>query len=533
MKTYRERSKDLVHKVAVVFFLLWLISVATDVLGRYEYREEYLIASFIMWVLGAFIDGFKDSKGFGKNLSRSFRKAGAALFGIWILVLIFSFLGWLGELWDGKVNYPLALSLISFAVSFTIKASTIKNKNWRIRSTLYSLGLLIILSWILMKVFELFIEYQDATILVGIGVMALGYLIGASSRTHDYDYFEEKIEKMSKVMEEVEDIPTASGDLKVLSHGINVGSDLTAEIKRGAIFVDMAVGGERKGNVFFGEGSYKITTEVFELNKGFMGLCYSTGGLWQKIELGAESANDADMEKLGLEEDDIRELSNIFVQEGENSLKRLRDLKARIKGKKTQIDLPFMKIIEGAEGDYVKIGPIEVADLKDGRSSVRIGDREFSDKGEGPIDSPTKNDYYFKILSTDGTDIIKIKGDIKTLKSKGLEVRIENENIDVSKGDVHLKKDGSKRILQTNDINLSIDQSYSLSSRSKSIFIEIIGNEISYRYKEKSRALDDRDVASGIKKLFEKSFGNIAREAFEGSKVPFNELIIQIIQELE
>jgi len=49
--------------------------------------------------------------------------------------------------------------------------------------------------------------------------------------------------------------------------------------------------------------------------------------------------------------------------------------------KKTDIDLPFLRVREDEEGSYVKVGPIEVTDKKAEKEKVRIGPLHIDESG--------------------------------------------------------------------------------------------------------------------------------------------------------
>jgi len=529
----RRNIKHYLHNIGAVFFLLWIISLATDILGQYDYKEVFLIISLVLWTLGSFIDGFRAHKGLGKDLSSAFRKAGTTLFGIWIVLLIFGWFDWLGNIWDGKVNYVLGLSLIIIAISFTIRAMTIKNTNWRLRSTFYSLGFLIILSWILMRVFELFVEYQDATILAGIGALAIGYIIGASRKTHDYDIFDDKIEEISKAMKEVKEPPTATGDIKVLEEDLKIGEMSSLKIKKGSIFVDMKRDSERCGNVFFGEGSYSISSDNIDRKENFMGMVYVTGERCPEIEMSYSDAKEKDIDNLGLERDDIKELSNIFVKGGKDSFQRLKDIKLKIveEGKKTEINLPFIKVLEGIEGDYVKFGPIEVADLKGKGSHIRVGNREFKDKDFVEHRETGPYQYSFNILTTEDTLFLAFSEDETILESKDLKYNRTGDEETIEKGELSFRRMNGMQSLRLGEMEATINEDYMI--RSKGADIRVEGEHITFTIGDRKGELDDKEASEMIKELMRRAMPNLVKDSMEGSRVLFNELIMQVANELE
>ncbi|HPR41884.1 MAG TPA: Yip1 family protein [Candidatus Methanofastidiosa archaeon] len=513
---------------------MWLMALATDILGKYEYKEEFLIIAFALWVFGSFVGGFETRREIRKNLSSAFRKAGTTLFGIWIILLIFNWIGWLGPIWEGKVNFTLGISLITFAISFTVRATTIKNTNWRVRSTFYSLGFLIVLSWILMKVFDIFIKYQDATILVGIAALAVGYIIGASKKTHDYDIFEEKVENISKVMDEVRDVPRAAGPIKVLQKDLILGSIAKLKVRKGAIFVDMERDGEKCGKVFFGEGNYKITSNYFSKKQNFIGMCHAKGNDCSDPNTDHRMATEEDLEGLGLEKDDIMELSNIFVKGEKNSSMKLEDLKIMItKGKKkTEIDLPFFKVLEGVDGDYVKFGSIEIADLKGKGSHIKIGGKEYIDKDNG-FESLESYPFAFDILTTEGSTYLGFSDENVLLESSELYYKKKGSDETVKCGDLEFTKADERERLNTDDIEMYINNRYFLRYMSRKFELSVEDSHISYEFGNKTLEIDDPETSRVIKDVMRQSMPHIVKDLMDDSKVLLNEFIMQVTGELE
>ena len=509
--------------------------MATDVLGKYEYKEEFLMASLAFWVIGSFAAGFRSDKTLGKSLVSSLRKAGTTLFGIWILLLILGWFDWLGPVWGGKVNYMLGLSLILFAVSFTVRAMTIKNTNWRIRSTFYSLGFLIVLSWILMRIFDLFSEYQDATILSGIAALAIGYIIGASKKNYDYDLFDEKIEDISKAMDEVKEPPSASEEVRVLDKEFVYGSTHKIIINKGAAYVEMRRGKENCGNVFFGEGSYNIESDFVDEKGHFMGICHANLKDCDNIELEHRAASDDDLENLGLERDDIKELSNIFVQGGEGSYQRLEDLKIKIKegGKKTEINLPFIKILEGKEGDYVKVGPFEVADVKGKGSSIKIGDRTFVDKKNDTVEHSLEYEDNFRILTTEGSIFIGMSNDNALIESRDLFYQKGENAESISKGDISFKSTADGQRLSSKDLELTIGSECNLISKANGVEIKVRDAHVTLKIGGERKEFEDKELAEMVSELMRTAAPHVVKDTFEGSTVLLNELIMQVTNELK
>jgi len=517
--------------MAAVIFFLWFISLATDILGSYEYKAEFLMASFSLWALGSFVDGATSKKTVGKRFSTAFRKMGTTLFGIWIILLIFNLLGWLEPVWSGKINYVLATSMISFAVSFTIRASTIRNKNWRIRSTFYSLGFLVVLVWIFMKVFDLFIDYQDTMIIGGIVLLGLGYIIGASKNTHDYDIFEDKIENITKVMKEIKDAPTAKSEVDMLTRDLVIGEDSNIVIKKGSILVDMEYDLEKVGNVFFGEGGITLSSEHYTHKESFVGICYGTGMDWDSVRMEHQTANDEELEALGLSKEDIIELSNIITRRGKDANDRLSDLKKRMKDTKTEINLPYLKILEGVEGDYVKVGPIEVADFKGKGSRLKIGKMEFTDYPEREV---KQRSLGFKIVTTEETKSLYFDGEEAKLESEDMYYHKGHDSIEISKKDNYFKRDNGNPYLKNNDIELSMDNGHcSLISRSKGINMKIDDDNLSIEFKGKRKSQKSRETTTVVREMIKSSFDDIVKDVMEDSYMSFNRLIIQITDEIE
>ena len=526
--------KDIMHKAGVVFFLLWALSLVSDVLGSYEYKLQFLFIMFALWAIGSFIDGFREAYPIDKQISTAFRKLGTTLFGVWILLLFFDLLGWLEPWWDQYIIYALALSIISVSVGFAVRAMKTRRGYWQARSTLYGLGIVIVVLWGIFKLLGLYPDYQDTMLISGIIAFAVGYVSGVFTKTQDFDFIEEKIYHITDSMREVTTRRLdVAEDVKVIEDDFVVGGRMPLTIEEGTICVDVLDDDTMVGTVYFGQGSYEVPMGRQRENVPFMGYCYCYGREWPSVAATqfATAATASDFERIGLNKEEVRELARILATNKDASAEEIEQLRTRLEERGNRISLPFIKVFEGEEGEYVKFGPIEVMDRKGKQARVRIGAREFVDKECPALELPEGVEV--SILTTEGTTVIREYDDKTVANGPTRDISIGKNNVSIKLGDVSYVLNDKKEHLQMPKHEIMMRKERRALVRTPDFKMTIRGDMVSADRKAKHIHSTNKEQAERLYEMVRAHMPYIDKGAMKGSTDPFGHLVSQLTDDLE
>ena len=434
MKDRLDEAKDTLGGIAALFLILWLVTVFTDFLGRFEYEVEFLQLAVGFHVLSRIPTAFRKRYSTGKKFQKFFTNIGWPLVGLWIAFKIFRWIGWFGEMEIGiPIDYLLLAGAICLLIGYAAKSFRYRAGFWALQSISYTIGGVSIFFWILIKVFDIFQDYADYAMVIGIVAIGLGFILGGLKKPPVF-YIETEEEEEPEIGE---DVYVTSEDVSIVQ------GSATVKITKGSLFVPL-LKEEEIGGIYFGEGSYSVDAKVKNYQDVYRGLTLISGGEWDSVK--AACLNPADekaFEDIGLTREEVLEIARLQV-EG-----RFTD-ELRRKLKKTQIDLPFIKVRESAEGQYVKVGPLEVAE-KPGGEHVRFGPWEYKEaKYRGYRFE--KEGLLIQIRSKD--EDITITTDGKTVFTKGDLRVVVNDKVKVTGHDVDFVMDEEKKVLRSGRIKL-------------------------------------------------------------------------------
>ncbi|MHC1605036.1 MAG: hypothetical protein ACXQTP_03595 [Candidatus Methanofastidiosia archaeon] len=529
----KKKKEKSIGNIGHIFFVLWLISLVSDVLGQYEYKKEFLILAVAFWTASSFVDRLRKRRSISKKVTAAFRKSGTTLFGLWIFLYILKLLGWLETWWDTYLIYILGISILMLVTSLIVKASTSRRSHWQLRSSLYTIGGLILFVWVVLRLQGAYVENQDTIFVISLACIAVGFLIGAYKKEYDYDFITEKIEEFKEEWIDVTDKHNVSEDVKVLTDNIFVGNNASVNIKKGALCVDVFKNDKQSGTVYFGEGSYHIETPIHTFDKEYMGLCYGHGKEWKHVsqKKDTQRASEEDFKRFGLSAEDVKELTLIFSSESPDATEKFEDLLAKLKTSKTEISLPFFKVLECEEGDYVKIGPIQVADIRGNHSRVRIGGKEYVDSKTGAPSGEEPEGIAFKIRTVDETVALSIEEDTLSVYGKDMTIEIDDTDALVEANGIKYEKDAKRERLETPDVNITLKKS-KLNIRTDKFELTINDNMVSMRNKDRHVERSDKQLAKIFEERVRAQMPHIADDAIQNSRNSLDELISQLSENL-
>lgn len=523
-----------ISKIGGIFFFLWIISLCSNVLGSYEYKKEFLLISLTLWALDAFIESYrKRTLTEGKRIARGLRKVGSMSLGFWILLLILNALGWLEQWWDQYIIYALWTALVFLCVGFMLNALFSRGHAWKVRSSMYSAGGIILLFWVVLRYQGLYTSSQDMVIVAGIALISGGFLIGASKKEYDYPFIDEAY---AEIQEEMVEIPVfeTSDFVHVLTGESKIGNDASVTINTGSLFVDIFKDAKQVGTVYFGECSYAIRTAVHAITGQATGMVYGHGTEWNEALYGQGSrrADQEDFARFGLTEHDIKELGLIFVSNDPHAAEKFEDIIQRITETGTKVSLPFIKVFESAEGDYVKVGPIQVTDLKGKGSKVRIGNRTFVDpKDAVPLEEEHEG-IAIKIKTPDNTISIIIDSHGILAQGNAFSATITSSGESIEMGDVSYSDDGRKKILESPFAEIVIKKDR-ISVKTDALKVAIKGGRITASKAQRHIEMTNEALAQLFSRRIEAFFPAVADGACKGDRKAATQLEESLLEELD
>ncbi len=436
MKDQLRQAEKTLGRVAAVFLILWFIGVVTDIMGRYEYELQFLQLAVGFYLLSKIPTAFRHQYTTGKKVQKFFTKIGWPLIGLWIAFKIFRWIGWFGAMEIGvDIDYFLVVGFIFLLIGHGVKSVRHKAGYWAVRSVLFAIGGVSIFFWVLIKVFSIFTAYADIVLVTGIVAVGIGFILGGLKKPPPF---------LSEISEEEFGEPEISEEVFVTKKDFSITRDTTRiKVSEGSLFIPI-VAGKEMGGIYFGEGSYHVDAKVKTYTDVYRGVTTISGNEWNSVREGQTlvPADEEAFENIGLKKEEVLEIARLQLRG-----KITDEVRKRLK--KTEIDLPFLKVRETPHGEYVKVGPLEFKGTKD-EEHVRIGPWEFRETGHP--DRFSRRGLFIQIRSKDEDITISTNG--KTTFTKGDMLIVVNDKIIVREEDIDLVIDEDRKVLRSGKFKL-------------------------------------------------------------------------------
>jgi hypothetical protein len=438
MKDNLETARDVLNRIAAVFVILWLIAAVTKILGPYGYETEFLQVAVGFHLLSRIPTAFRSRYSTGKKIQKFFTNLGWPLIGLWIMFNVLRWIGWFGEMNVGfDIDYFLGAGVILLLIGYAVKALRHKAGYWAARSVLFTLGGVSFLFWILIRIFDIFQPWEDYALVIAIIAIGLGYILGGLKRPPSFFM---DIEDEEDIEPEIkEEIHTLQED-RVISR-----NNAKVKVTKGSLYVPITAGEKEIGGIYLGEGSYSLDARLKVYKDVYRGVTVVSGREWEsvKAEQVTVPAGEDAFEEIGLKREEVLEIARVQLHG------KLTDrVKRRLK--RTQVDLPFIKVRETPHGEYVKVGPIEVIENRE-REHVRIGPWQVADSYPGDRRFTGKG-LYIQIRSKDEDITINTNG--RTVLVKGDTQITVNDKLTVKGENLDLLVDEDKKILHSGKVRL-------------------------------------------------------------------------------
>jgi hypothetical protein len=521
-------------KLGMIFFILWIISLASNVLGSYEYKKEFLLIALVLWIIDAFIEALRQrNRPLGKRIARGLRKAGTVSMGLWIMLLILNALGWLEQWWSAYIIYALWIALVLMCTGFILNALQSRGHAWIVRSSLYSAGGIVLLFWLVLRYQSLYVSSQDTVLVAGIALIAGGFLIGASKKEYDYPFIDEIYAGIQEEMVEVPVFET-SETVFVLSEETTIGNDASVTIPSGALFVDIFKDAQQIGTVYFGECSYSVRTSVHTETKSAIGMIYGHGTEWKEALYGQSTrrADAEDYSRYGLSEQDIKDLGVIYASNDPRAAEKFEDIIQRITESGKKVSLPFIKVFESAEGDFVKVGPIQVTDLKGKGSKIRIGKKTFVEPKDAVAVEEEPEGIAVRIKTPESNVEIVIDKDGVVVSGNEFGGTITQTAEMLEKGDVSYVNDGRKKSLESPQADILIKKDRT-TLKTKELKVTVKGGLITASKAQRHVEMTNEQMAELFKTRIEAYFPSVVEGAFRGDETAASQLVASLADELD
>ena len=187
MKDQLDSAQETLGRVAAVFLILWLITVWTDIMGKYEYEVAFLQLTIGFHLLSRVPTAFRRRYPTGKKIEKFFTNLGWPLVGLWVVFKICRWIGWFGAMEIGlNIDYLLVTGIVMLLMGYGAKSMRYKAGFWAARSVLFAIGGVSVFFWILIQVFHMFEPYADLTLVIGIVAIGLGFILGGLRRRHAF-----------------------------------------------------------------------------------------------------------------------------------------------------------------------------------------------------------------------------------------------------------------------------------------------------------------------------------------------------------
>ncbi|MEA1993018.1 MAG: hypothetical protein U9N35_01285 [Euryarchaeota archaeon] len=424
-------------RIALVFLVFWFITQTTDVFGEYEYSKEFLGLVFLFFLADSVFDAAK----YRVKLKKVAYGVAKAAFLSWLFIETGEHFDWVGfDYWSQYSDYFIIGFFASILIGYTI------GKNRRgIRTVFYGAGFIGIAFWIFTRILDLLPEYQTLILVGSIGAVALGYIVGVFEEERKFRWFHDTEFETTEEAGE----PRIREEPRVLKSDIEIKRGKNKiSIDKNSIFVPIA-NGEEMGGVFFGQGSYVVDADLKKYINVFQGMTSLTGSEWSRIKkkMKLRTAEEKDFETLGLKKNEIFDLARIQIEE-----KEWKKIRKKFKKTVTNVELPFIKVRESEDGDYVKVGPIEVIDREGKGSRVKLGPFKFVEGSDTEWEEQRLYDIAAKIRTKNKEISLTMKNDRTVLEEEDRTVITNPDKVIVKDGDLKLTIKDGKRTLRSDNL---------------------------------------------------------------------------------
>lgn len=480
MKDQLDTAKETLGRIAAVFLILWFIAAVTKIMGKYEYEVEFLQLAVGFYLLSRVPTAFRRRYSASKKIQKFFTNLGWPLIGLWIAFKVCRWIGWFGAMKIGiNIDYLVVTGIFFLLIGYAAKSLRYKAGYWAARSVLFAIGGVSIFFWIFIKVLDIFQQYADLALVVGIVGIGLGYILGGLRKPPTF--FVELEEEEDIEPEIAEEVSVTKEDL-VITRG-----KTQVNISKGSLVVPI-IAGKEIGGIYFGEGSYRVDAKVKMYQDVYRGVTVVSGREWDSIreDQKVSPADDEAFEDIGLKREEVLEIAQLQIKG------KLTD-EVRKRLKHVQVDLPFIRVRETPHGDYVKVGPLEFEDT--GREeNVRFGPWGFKEsKSRHRL---AKSGLFVQIRSKDEDVTISTNG--KTILTKGdLHVTV-NDKVKVRGDDIDLVMDEEKKVLHTGNITL-ICKEHKRALRSDGFELSVKDDKCRIKKNGKTRVITDEKTLEEIR----------------------------------
>lgn len=513
MKDYLDSAKDTLGRVAAVFLILWFIAAVTDWMGQYEYEVEFLQLAVGIYLLSRVPTAFKKKYSAGRKIQKFFTNLGWPLVGLWIAFNVFRWIGWFGAMEIRvDIDYFLVVGIVFLLIGHAVKSLRYKAGYWAARSVFFAIGGVSIFFWILIKIFDIFPEYSEVTVVVGIVAIGLGFVLGGLKKPPDF---------FVEIEEEDEIEPEISEDVYVTKEDISITrGKAQVKINKGSLYVPVTAEKD-VGGFYFGEGSYHVDAKVKAYHDVYRGVTLVTGREWDSVKADqlVVPADEKAFEDIGLKREEVLEIARLQIKGTLSD-----EVKRRLKH--VQVDLPFIKVRETPHGDYVKVGPFEF-DETSGEERVRFGPWGIRERGRRRF---TRRGLLIQIRSKDEDITITTNG--KTTLVKGdMQVTV-NDKVKVRENDTDLVMDEYKKVLRSGKVKLVCKNGKRI-LRSDGFELSIREDSGRIRKNGKSRVITDEETLEEIRTEIDAVTDELIKEVLDrGELKELDTLIKRFEQEL-
>jgi hypothetical protein len=162
---------------AALFFVLWLLSAVTDLLGDYGYEVAFLQCSVAMYVISGAVPALNKEYSTGKKIQEVLIGAGWSLISVWIVFTVLRYSNLVGPMDIGiALGYVLAAGIAGLLVGYTMRFVQYIREHWTVQSVFFTAGSLLVFFWVLTRVSPLSFQYAGYALAVGIVLIGIGVL---------------------------------------------------------------------------------------------------------------------------------------------------------------------------------------------------------------------------------------------------------------------------------------------------------------------------------------------------------------------
>lgn len=288
---------------------------------------------------------------------------------------------------------------------------------------------------------------------------------------------------------------------------INLHDKMSLEVKKESLFIPFSLEGYLGGYIQ-GFVEYRVDTELKRIRgKADEVLILSKEKIFDPLLESSESISASDLIFRDINTSELRDRINILLSE----LKKNRL-------KPSSIKLPFVKIVEGEDFDYVKVGPITIYDFAEGGSYVKIGPLKIV---EGDISNMLKSAYIVVRDLDRGLVKAAISGENLTLNVSGEKIRIGRDYEEYQTDNKKIRISGNKVIVRINDTKIILEgeEKAIIKKPNKKIIADKISGTIIVSGESGKKVVRDRNQAITTIKRIKESISKILKETLKEPEI--------------